>query len=333
MSDAGTMNETQATSQKTLVAEDQAGTRLDKWLALVRPELSRTRIKALIEDGHVTADGKKITEPSHRVKFGQSFDLFIPDAEPAEPVAQDIALTVVYEDEDLIVIDKPAGLVVHPAPGSEDTTLVNALLHHCSGTLSGIGGVKRPGIVHRLDKDTSGLLVAAKNDLAHHGLARQFADHSLTRAYRALVWGVPNPASGEIEGNIGRSPVNRKKMAIVNHGGKTALTRYKLLKIFGGGVVSLVECRLATGRTHQIRVHMTAKGHPLVGDQTYGRSRSLSKLRGLSPSGQQALAGFSRQALHAYQLGFIHPRTGESLLFESNLPNDINDLITSLEDV
>ncbi|WP_142850079.1 RluA family pseudouridine synthase [Telmatospirillum sp. J64-1] len=314
------------------VGAEEAGTRLDKWLSGALPDLSRTRIKALIEEGMVTADGATISDASFRVKSGQSFALVIPESIPAIPQPQPMDLDIVYEDEDLIVVNKPAGLVVHPAPGSPDCTLVNGLLHHCSSTLSGIGGVKRPGIVHRLDKETSGLIVAAKNDAAHNGLAVQFADHSITRAYRCVVWGVPAQKSGEIEGNIGRSPTNRKKMAIVNKGGKHALTRYRVLKMFGTSA-SQVECRLATGRTHQIRVHMTALGHPLVGDSTYGRVRSAQKLRDLAPAAREALIGFPRQALHAFLLGFIHPRTGEMLRFEKEEPNDLRQLVQKLENV
>ncbi|WP_249209071.1 RluA family pseudouridine synthase [Magnetospirillum sulfuroxidans] len=314
------------------VGAEEAGTRLDKWLSARLPDLSRTRIKGLIDDGRVSAAEVTITDASARVKPGQNFVIAIPPDRPADPLPQAMDLTVVYEDDDLIVIDKPAGLVVHPAPGSPDHTLVNALLAHCGDSLSGIGGVKRPGIVHRIDKDTSGLLVVAKNDRAHHGLAEQFASHSLERLYRALVWGVPTPPQGTIEGNIGRSPQDRKKMAIVSHGGKPALTRYRLLRPLAGGTVSLVECRLATGRTHQIRVHMTSIGHPLVGDQTYGRSRS-AKLRHLSDSARHALSSFPRQALHAATLGFNHPVSGAILRFESNLPNDFNWLISILEAV
>jgi 23S rRNA pseudouridine1911/1915/1917 synthase len=312
------------------VLHDEAGTRLDKWLSSRLPDLSRTRIKGLIEDGLVSLAGSTITDSSLRVKPGQLITLGLPPDAPAIPEPQDIALTVRYEDEDLIVIDKPAGLVVHPAPGSPDSTLVNALLAHCGDTLSGIGGVRRPGIVHRLDKDTSGLIVAAKNDRAHHSLAAQFEAHTIERAYRALVWGTPCPPNGEITGNIGRSGQDRKKMAIVKSGGKPALTRYRLLKSFLGGAVSLVECRLATGRTHQIRVHMTSIGHPLVGDQTYGRSRA-ARLKAASAGSRDALAAFPRQALHAYLLGFSHPTSGYMLKFESDLPNDINALIAILE--
>lgn len=314
------------------VTPEEAGQRLDKWLSARLPELSRTRIKSLIEQGLVTSAGATIADASAKVKAGQGVTVTVPPDAPAEPEAQEIALNVVYEDDDLIVIDKPAGMVVHPAPGSPDQTLVNALLAHCGESLSGIGGVKRPGIVHRIDKDTSGLLVVAKNDRAHQSLSEQFAAHSLERAYKALVWGLPNPSKGDIEGAIGRSPQDRKKMAIVSHGGKHAHTRYQLIRSFAGGTVSLVECRLSTGRTHQIRVHMTSIGHPLVGDQTYGRSRA-AKLKAIPESGRALLANFPRQALHAYLLGFTHPRTGETVRFESDIPNDINALIEFLERV
>ncbi len=312
------------------VLPEEAGQRLDKWLSARLPDLSRTRIKSLIEQGRVVSAGVTIADASAKVKAGQDFAVAVPPDAPAEPEAQDIALDVVYEDGDLIVIDKPAGMVVHPAPGSPDHTLVNALLAHCGESLSGIGGVRRPGIVHRIDKDTSGLLVVAKNDRAHHALSEQFAAHTLERAYKALVWGMPNPTQGDIEGDIGRSPQDRKKMAIVSHGGKHAHTRYRVIRPFAGGTVSLVECRLSTGRTHQIRVHMTSIGHPLVGDQTYGRSRA-AKLKALPEHARAALADFPRQALHAYLLGFTHPTTGELVRFESDLPADINALMAALE--
>ncbi|MBI3444320.1 MAG: RluA family pseudouridine synthase [Magnetospirillum sp.] len=312
------------------VEADEAGTRLDRWLATRLPELSRTRIKALIEGGQVSLGASTISDASLRVKPGQDFRVEVPPDAPAEPEPQDIALTVVYEDDDLIVIDKPAGMVVHPAPGNPDETLVNALLAHCGDSLAGIGGVKRPGIVHRIDKDTSGLLVAAKTDAAHRGLAAQFAAHTLERAYWALVWGLPHPRQGEIEGNIGRNPNDRKKMAVVKGGGKPALTRYKVLKSFAGGLLSLVECRLATGRTHQIRVHMTHLGHPLVGDHTYGRIRTKG-LKDLPPDLRERLGSFPRQALHAYLLGFLHPTKGYAVRFESLMAPDINALIHLLE--
>ncbi|CAA7622515.1 RluA family pseudouridine synthase [Magnetospirillum sp. UT-4] len=314
------------------VLPEEAGTRLDKWLSARLPELSRTRVKGLIEDGAVTSAGATITDASAKVKAGQDFTVAVPPDAPAEPEPQAMDLVVVYEDDELIVIDKPAGLVVHPAPGSPDRTLVNALLAHCGESLSGIGGVRRPGIVHRLDKDTSGLMVAAKTDRAHHALSAQFAAHSIERAYVALVWGRPAPPEGEVVGNIGRSTQDRKKMALVKGGGKFAHTRYRTIRSFAHGLVSLVECRLATGRTHQIRVHMTSLGHPLVGDQTYGRSRPPRAATLCSDTGRH-LAGFPRQALHAYLLGFDHPTSGERLRFESTIPFDIKALIGFLEGI
>ena len=304
-----------------------AGTRLDRLLAGALPDLSRSRIKALVLSGGLVAGGETIADPSYRVKPGQRFALTVPEAAPATPKGQDIALTVVYEDADLIVVDKPAGLVVHPAPGNPDRTLVNALIAHCGASLSGIGGVLRPGIVHRLDKDTSGLIVAAKNDAAHASLAAQFAERSLTRVYRALVWGLPSPAAGEIAGAIGRSPRNRKKMAVVARGGRAALTRYRLVEAFGTAA-SLVECRLATGRTHQIRVHMAHRGHTVIGDPLYGRGgRRGAKI---DDRVQEAISGLGRQALHAHLITLRHPRTGRELGFESELPSDIKKLITIL---
>ncbi|MBI5164055.1 MAG: RluA family pseudouridine synthase [Magnetospirillum sp.] len=312
------------------VAIDEAGLRLDKWLALRLPDLSRTRVKALIEEGCVRGDGGTITDPSQRVKPGQAVVVAVPPDAPAEPEAQDIELVVAYEDADLIVVDKPAGMVVHPAPGSPDRTLVNALLAHCGESLSGIGGVRRPGIVHRIDKDTSGLVVVAKNDRAHRALAEQFAVHSMQRAYWALVWGQPVPAKGTVSGNIGRSNTDRKKMAVVAGRGKPAVTHYRVLRTFAAGAVSLVECRLETGRTHQIRVHMTAIGHPLVGDATYGRGRA-NRLKGLDLETRRLLAEFPRQALHAYLLGFTHPTSGGQVLLESSMPRDINVLLKNLD--
>jgi 23S rRNA pseudouridine1911/1915/1917 synthase len=317
-----------AESCSAQVEAESAGARFDKWLAGAFPDLSRSRLKALIEAGQARLDGVTITDPSRRVKPGQLAEITIPPAEPAEPEAETIPLDIRYEDEHLLVIDKPAGMVVHPAPGSPNATLVNALLAHCGESLSGIGGVKRPGIVHRIDKDTSGLIIVAKNDIAHRKLAAQFAKHSLDRAYQALVWGVPTPPIGEIVGNIGRSSQDRKKMTVLRESGKTALTRYKVLKSWHGAV-SLVECRLATGRTHQIRVHMAHIGHPLVGDPLYGRGRpALAKL--LSESARQLLLAFPRQALHAVELGFLHPISGKHHIINSELTNDIKILLESL---
>ncbi len=317
-----------AESYSAQVEAENVGARFDKWLAETFSDLSRSRLKALIEDGQVRLDGVTITDPSRRVKPGQLAEFVVPPALPALPEAEVIPLNIRYEDEYLLVIDKPAGMVVHPAPGSPKSTLVNALLAHCGESLSGIGGVKRPGIVHRIDKDTSGLIIVAKNDIAHRKLAAQFAKHSLDRAYQALVWGVLIPPIGEIVGNIGRSTQDRKKMTVLRESGKTALTRFKVLKSWHGAV-SLVECRLATGRTHQIRVHMAHIGHPVVGDPLYGRGRpAVAKL--LPESARQLLLGFPRQALHAVELGFLHPASGKHYIINSELTNDIKLLLESL---
>jgi 23S rRNA pseudouridine1911/1915/1917 synthase len=323
-----------ARAETCTVSAADAGARLDRFLAgalaAAPAALSRSRIKALLQDGMVSKDGATISDPSHRVKPGERYRVALPPAEDAVARPQAIALAVVHEDADLLVIDKPAGLVVHPGPGQPDSTLVNALLAHCGDGLSGIGGVKRPGIVHRLDKDTSGLIVVAKNDAAHHALAAQFAGRTIDRAYLALVWGVPAPATGRIEGNIGRHPQQRKKMAVVAPGrGKPAATRYRVLRRFGD-YVSLIECRLETGRTHQIRVHMAHAGHPLIGDPVYGR-RTPARTKSLPPGTLDAVRAFSRQALHARLIGFDHPTTGERLIFESEPPNDMRALIRSLE--
>jgi 23S rRNA pseudouridine1911/1915/1917 synthase len=298
-----------------------SGQRLDKALADASG-LSRERIKALMGEGRVTLDGKLAAQASHKPAAGAAFAISIPAVTPDEAQPEDIPLNVVFEDGHLIVIDKPAGLVVHPAVGNYDGTLVNALLHHCQGQLSGIGGVARPGIVHRIDKDTSGLLVVAKSDVAHEGLARQFEDHTVERAYLALVAGNPMPPSGTVTGAIARSNTNRKKMALVSEGrGKHAVTHYATLERFD--YAALVECRLETGRTHQVRVHMTSLGHPLLGDPSYGRTPV--KLKPLLAEHQ-----FERQALHAKVLGFIHPVTGAALRFESPLPADMQALLVDL---
>lgn len=287
-------------------------------------------MKSLILDGQVQADGATISDPSDPVKPGARYRIEVPPAAPAEPEAQDLPLSVVYEDDALIVIDKPAGMTVHPAPGAPRDTLVNALIAHCGDSLSGIGGVRRPGIVHRIDKDTSGLLVVAKTDAAHHALARLFAEHDIERAYRAVCWGVPVPPAGRIEGAIGRHPRDRVRMAIRPEGsGKPAITHYRTLRRFGEAA-SLLECRLETGRTHQIRVHLTHIGHPLVGDPVYGRGRT-GRLAGVPDEVRETLRAFPRQALHAAVLGFAHPITGEPLRFESPLPADIGALIADLE--
>jgi 23S rRNA pseudouridine1911/1915/1917 synthase len=279
------------------------GLRLDRALADVLPEMSRARVQALIAAGAVSRDGRPVSDASRRASLGEIF-----------------AVAVAYEDDDLIVIDKPAGLVVHPAAGNFDGTLVNALLHHCAGQLSGIGGVARPGIVHRIDKDTSGLMVAAKSDRAHEGLARQFADHSIDRRYKAIVGGVPRPSAGTVDAPLARSPRNRKKIAIVA-GGKRAVTHYITLKPLRDA--ALVECRLETGRTHQVRVHMASLGHALLGDPVYGRTKHAQKAL-------LETLGFRRQALHAARLGFIHPVSDLALAFDSEMPADMQELFSQL---
>src|SRR5437764_2209668 len=300
-------------------AED-AGQRLDRVLQRHLPEMSRSRFKQLIVAGAVTSQGTVQRDPARRVQAGQHFAIVIPEPTDPVPAAQPMPLAIRFEDEHLLVLDKPAGLVVHPAPGNPEGTLVNALLAHCGESLAGIGGVRRPGIVHRLDKDTSGLLVVAKTEPAHRALSRDFAGRRIERAYSAFVWGVPVPAAGEISGNIGRSPTNRKKMAVVAASrGKPATTRYRVEQRFGDHA-ALIECRLLTGRTHQIRVHLAHNGHPLIGDPVYrGRAGRATRL---GPAGHAA-AAFPRQALHARLLGFDHPVAGEWLVFESPLPADM----------
>ena len=312
-----------------VVGPDQARQRLDRLLSLAIEGLSRMRIKALIETGHVsirqTDNRRTVTEASYRVKSGETITLHIPPPEDATPRPQAMDLDIVYEDEHLIVLDKPAGLVVHPAPGNPDHTLVNALLAHCGDSLSGVGGVRRPGIVHRLDKDTSGLMVSAKHDAAHVGLSELFSRHDIQRRYRALVWGHAARSTGRIEGNIGRDPKNRKKMAIVDRGGKPAVTHYALLEAYGL-TASLIDCRLETGRTHQIRVHMSSQGHPVLGDPLYSRARR-GRSSDLPDELRQAIAGFKRQALHAAELGFRHPVDGRDLNFQSEPPHDMQTLL------
>jgi 23S rRNA pseudouridine1911/1915/1917 synthase len=308
----------------------EAGARLDRLLVGRFPELSRTRLKRLIEEGRVVQDGAVTRDPSQRVRPGQDFIIFFPELASAEPTAQSLQLDIRFEDAHLIVVDKPAGLVVHPAPGNPDGTLVNALIAHCGPSLSGIGGVQRPGIVHRLDKDTSGLMVVAKTEAAHQALSRDFAARRIDRAYAAFVWGVPQPATGEIAGNIGRSPINRKKMAVVAEGrGRPALTCYRVERVFGR-TAALLECRLATGRTHQIRVHLAHCGHALIGDPVYGTrgGRAAARLGGAAA----LIANFPRQALHARRLGFIHPADGRQMTFDSALPSDLHELFTKLNE-
>jgi 23S rRNA pseudouridine1911/1915/1917 synthase len=300
----------------------QAGWRLDRALAVAVPTISRERLKALIRSGAVTSDSAAMRDPALKVRGDEAVRVAVPEPEPADNIAQDIPLTIAFEDEHLLVVDKPAGLVVHPAPGNSDGTLVNALLHHCGGSLSGIGGVARPGIVHRIDKDTSGLLVVAKTDVAHEGLARQFAAHSIDRRYLALVNGVPKASEGTVDAPLARSTANRKKIAITTEGrGKRAVTHWKRLQLLRDA--ALVECRLETGRTHQVRVHMASLGHALIGDPVYGgSSRSHRKLL--------AELVFHRQALHAAQLGFTHPVTKLRLSFSSPMPADMQELFKRL---
>ncbi|WP_337847502.1 RluA family pseudouridine synthase [Sphingomonas sp.] len=302
------------------IADTADGWRLDRALADALPTLSRERIKALISTGNVTGPEGLIRDPKKKAPGGALFTLTVPDPEPAHNEAQDIALTVVFEDEHLIVIDKQAGLVVHPAAGNFDGTLVNALLHHCQGSLSGIGGVARPGIVHRIDKDTSGLMVAAKTDRAHVGLARQFKDHSIDRRYQAIVSGRPKLSGGSVDAPLARSPQNRKKIAI-QPGGKRAVTHWTLVKPLYEA--ALVECRLETGRTHQVRVHMASLGHPLIGDPVYGRTKKEHRE-------VVETLGFRRQALHAARLGFIHPINSHALAFDSEMPADMQELMDKL---
>ena len=301
---------------------------MDRVVAAAIGSLSRSRVKALIEQGLLSRDGRPVRDPSEPVKLGVAYTLGLPPPEPATPQPQDIPLTILYEDADLIVLNKPAGLVVHPAPGNADGTLVNALLAHAGEEFSGIGGEMRPGIVHRLDKDTSGIMVVAKSDRAHRTLSENFATRDLDRTYLALVWGVPNPGAGEIEGAIGRHPSDRKRMAVVTRGGKHALTHYTTLAAWNAAC-ALLRCKLATGRTHQIRVHLATKGHPLVGDPVYLK-RFPAAAGNLSVALRETLACFPRQALHAESLGFRHPVTGKPLYFKAPPPPDMAALLEQL---
>jgi 23S rRNA pseudouridine1911/1915/1917 synthase len=302
------------------IDESQAGQRLDRVLAGVWSDLSRSRLQQLIAAGAVTGTKRSFDDASQKVKLGEALTLVIPPAVSAVPEGEDIALNIVFEDAHLIVIDKPAGLVVHPAAGNRDGTLVNALIAHCGPSLRGIGGELRPGIVHRIDKDTTGLMVAAKTEKAMTSLGKQFAAHAIERVYRAIVWGVPRERSGTIDAALGRSPLNRQKIAVLRIGGKPARTHYKVVEAFGT-TAALVECRLETGRTHQIRVHMAHIGHPLVGDPVYGRPRTIPGLT----------LGISRQALHAAVLGFHHPGTDKPMRFESVLPEDFTETYLALK--
>ena len=320
------------------VAGEQAGQRLDRVLA-AGTDLSRTRLKALILDGAVAIGARTIRDPGYRVNAGESVTVAVPPPEAAEPEGERIPLNIVYEDEEIVVIDKQAGLVVHPAAGHAAGTLVNALIAHCGDSLSGIGGVKRPGIVHRLDKDTTGLMVVAKTDRAHQSLAAQFADHGRTgplrRGYLAFAWGAPDRPKGTIDAPIDRHPKSRDRMA-VRAGGRTALTHWQVLERYRGTdgkpVASLIECRLETGRTHQIRVHLSHIGHPLLGDSVYGQGFKTKAAR-LPPPAREALQGLGRQALHAYLLAIQHPTTLQPLEFRSELPSDLARLRQSLTTV
>jgi 23S rRNA pseudouridine1911/1915/1917 synthase len=324
---------------QAVAGAEHAGERLDRFLALRLTGLSRSRLQALIRAGAVTRDGLPVRDLDHSVKAGERYLIEVPPPEPAEPAPQAMALAVVYEDADLLVLDKPAGLAVHPGPGHRSGTLVNALIAHCGASLSGIGGVKRPGIVHRLDKDTTGLLVVAKTDRAHRGLAEQFAAHGadgrLERGYRAIVWGAPGRARGSIDAPLARSAANRTRIAVVREGsGRRAVTRYEVLERFAAAgspapVASLLRLVLETGRTHQVRVHLAHIGHPVLGDATYGAGFKASAHR-LGPEARAALAALGRQALHAADLAFVHPVSGKRLSFTSPLPPDMARLLTAL---
>jgi len=315
-------------AEREMVADGGAANqRLDRWLASVVGELSRSRIKALIEAGHVRRDGATVRDPAEPVRPGARYVLAVPPPALAKPLPQRMDLSILYEDADLIVLDKPAGLVVHPAPGNLEGTLVNALLAHAEGELPVIGGEGRPGIVHRLDKDTSGVMVVAKTDRAHQGLARAFAARALERTYLALAWGVPGEQAFRIEAPIGRHPIDRKRMAVVPRG-RPAATRVRLLRAHGTAV-SMLACRLETGRTHQIRVHLAHAGHPIVGDPLYCR-RLPAAARSLPAELAARLAGFPRQALHAATLAFTHPVTGALLRFETPPPPDLSALVNAL---
>lgn len=337
------MDQPKKAPNRRLAAEADAShgdMRLDRFLAERLPELSRTRIQNLIKEGRVSSGRATIVDAKYRVKPGERFALDVPPPAPAEPGAETIPLDIVYEDENLIVIDKPAGLVVHPGAGHAKGTLVNALIAHCGETLSGIGGVARPGIVHRLDKDTSGLLVVAKTDRAHRALAAQFADHGRTgemeRGYLALVWGAPSRPQGTIDAPIGRHPTSRTKMAVLPAGkGREAVTHWRVLETFGPKqmpVASLVECSLETGRTHQVRVHLAHIGHPLIGDPLYGQGFK-SKLRALPEPLRARLGSLNRQALHAAHLAFVHPASGTLLKFNSPLPADLSEIIEAFKEL
>ncbi len=325
---------------------DDAGARLDKWLSERIENLTRTRLKALIEGGALVKDGATFNDPSWKLRDGELIRLVVPAPEDPVPQGEAIPLDVVFEDNDLIVVNKPAGMVVHPAAGNWTGTLVNALIHHCGASLSGIGGVARPGVVHRIDKETSGLLVVAKNDKTHQGLTAAFSVHDIERVYLAIAVGSPRPGVGTIDAALARAKMDRKKMAVVDErthfNPRRAVTHYKVIETYGRGraklkgdaLASLIECRLETGRTHQIRIHLSSIGHPLIGDPVYGRGPGLAGLKPGEPEADRAIAAirkFRRQALHAQVLGFVHPATGEKLRFERPPPADFQALSSALE--
>ena len=330
-------------NRKVLVADESAEGRLDQWLtAKLEGEFSRNRIKQLIEQGAVLLNGTPVTEPKKKIRLNDRVEIGLPEPEDPVPQGEDIPLDVLYEDDDLIVISKPAGLVVHPGAGNWTGTLVNALIHHCGDSLSGIGGVKRPGIVHRLDKDTTGVMVVAKNDTAHRHLAAQFADHGrsgpLERAYQAVVWGRPRQLKGTIDAPLGRASADRTKRSVKREesdDAREAITHYEVIARFhekpdASCLASLVECQLETGRTHQIRVHMAHMGNPLIGDADYGAAfRTKANL--LPDAAKAVVNAFHRQALHAFLLAFEHPRTGEVMHFEADMPDDMAALVAALE--
>ena len=331
-----------ADNRKVLTADESAEGRLDAWLtAQFGKEFSRSRIQALIKANAVLLNGEPVTDAKRKVRPGDVYEITLPEPEDPTPQGEDIPLDILYEDEDVVVIAKPAGLVVHPGAGNWTGTLVNALIYHCGDSLSGIGGVRRPGIVHRLDKDTTGVMVVAKNDVAHRHLSLQFADHgrttSLERAYQAIVWGRPRLLNGTVNVPLGRSTGDRTRRAVKRPGSQDAdeaITHYEVLERFHEGqdataLASLVDCHLETGRTHQIRVHMAHIGHPLLGDAVYGGGFK-TKANLLPEAAKQVLNSFTRQALHAYMLQFEHPRTGEVMRFEAPLPDDMEELAAAL---
>lgn len=338
-----TDTEDKAKGKALIAAEQHVGTRLDAFIASFMPDyVSRSRVTEIIKQGGVSVNGKDIKKPNHRLKFDDRVIMEVPEPEEAEPEPENIPLDIYYEDDHLLIINKPAGMVVHPAPGHWSGTMVNALLHHCGDTLSGIGGIRRPGIVHRLDKDTSGLLVVAKNERTHSGLTKQFMDHGRTgpleRNYLALVWGRFEKLTGSVNAPLARSPNNRKKRAVVKDDhteAKEAITHFTVKSEYGLDedgfpICSLVECRLETGRTHQIRVHMSHIGHPLVGDQDYGK-HFQTKENTLPDETKEVVENFKRQALHAAVLGFEHPITKEHIKFESPIPDDFDILLKSFK--